>query len=211
MIYACYEKNHTIALKLLDLPNINLNHIDSDGETAFLCACQEGMIDVIEKMLCMSVNYFTVSVVGNTPLIAACMHGHEDVALQILSKIEESMNQIYFDQNECDRIDKYLNQICHDEKENALIWACRRGMIDVVKKLLSLGVDCNHINSDGETALTTACREEKEGIALELLGIPHIDYKFVTLDDQTALSLALGNKMNGVVNAIMYKEIYSDY
>lgn len=59
LIMACYTQNTNTSLKLLCLPNIELNHIDSYGDTAFHCACINGLTIVIEKMLKDSMCYIT--------------------------------------------------------------------------------------------------------------------------------------------------------
>ena len=49
--YICCIGHSEIALKLLELPDIILNNVDSNGNTAFFFACSNGMTECVEKML----------------------------------------------------------------------------------------------------------------------------------------------------------------
>ncbi len=85
LINACLNKNTNIALKILDMPNVNIDHINNSGYCALFFACENGMIEVIKKMLSHNLNYNLVKQkTGETALIIACKNNYEDIAMLLL-------------------------------------------------------------------------------------------------------------------------------
>ena len=54
-----------------------------------------------------------------------------------------------------------------------------RNEILAFELLVKPNIDCNYVNSYGETALIWACRKNMETVALKLLEKPDIDYNHV--------------------------------
>jgi len=208
LIYACNYGHLDIALKLLGCENIDINYIDRDGDTAFLCACRSGLVEVVDKMLHLtwSIDHYVTNDNGSTALLGACGYGHGIIALKIISSIEESMQRIDFDQSDLDKISDLLNQV--DENGNtAMMYACSSGLLDVVKKLLEHGADHNYSGPCGKTPIIAACENIHEDIVLELMGTPDIDYKHADDYGNTVISLALARGMHNIINTVINNDI----
>ena len=88
LIAACNGGNTYIALKLLNIPDIDINNVSNKGNTALKCACRQGIVSVVKKLLRMpNINYNYVNESnGRTALICACENKYEAVALELLEQ-----------------------------------------------------------------------------------------------------------------------------
>jgi ankyrin repeat protein len=218
LIYACNYGHSDIALKLLACQNIDINYIDPDGDTAFLCACRCGLVEVVDKMLHFStplgypgksIDHYVIDNWGSTALLGACKYGHGIIALKIISSIEESMQRIDFDQSDLDKMIDLLNQEDNDGN-TALIYACKNGLLDVVKKLLEHGADHNYSGPIGKTPIIVACEKMHEDIVMELMGMRCIDYKHADNYGNTVISLAHLHGMQNIINNVINRDIMSE-
>ena len=79
----------------------------------------------------------------------------------------------------------------------ALIKAANRGELARVKEIVegmkTNGVDINHQDRDGDTALMMACNEGLAEVALELLKVDGLDVNLQNSDGETALIMACSN------------------
>jgi ankyrin repeat protein len=157
LIMACNYNNPFTALKLLSIPGIQIDQVDDQEDTAFICACKNGMKDVVEKMLTMGVNYNHIDKSGNTGLILLCVHEHEEIALMLLDQPNINLN--------------HMNSNSH----NAFYCACQSKMIRVIDRMISLGIDYNHIFSNNYSSLMMTCYQpETWACAIRLLDQPNI-------------------------------------
>ena len=87
-----------------------------------------------------------------------------------------------------------------------LMYACKNGNLDVVKKLLDLKVNVNHRNNDGLTALMYACINDKLDIVKELLKNKEIDVNHRNNDGMTPLLYACINNKLHIVEELLKNE-----
>ena len=84
----------------------------------------------------------------------------------------------------------------------ALIDAANRGELARVKEIIdgmkTNGVDINHQNSDGFTALMRACYDDHTRVALELLKVVGLDVNVQDSDGWTALIRTCSNGLTQV-------------
>ncbi len=190
LLMCCHRKNENTAKKLITFADMDINHIDNEGNNAFYYACRQNMVDVATMMLGISripidYNNAKKNNVGHTPLIEVCKKRCSDLAMQILNKPDT---------------DIWSHTLSH--KTTAFIMACKYGMIDVVKKMLEMKVDYNHVNALGNTALIYACKNKHSLIALLLLEIPDINYVTTNNRKETALKFARLNILNEVIHVL---------
>ena len=89
--------------------------------------------------------------------------------------------------------------------QTALIYACRRGHVEVAEALLERGASVNKITLKGRTALFEAIREDKAKIVELLLTREDLDVNAVLVQDyeRTALMLAAGQNHVSIVPLLL--------
>lgn len=94
--------------------------------------------------------------------------------------------------------------------ETALMRACRRGNVDVVKSLLGAAADASLASGSGETALHVACAEKQSVVALLLLEhSPEVRSAARSRKNQagvTPLALATTNELKDVTFHILRED-----
>ena len=75
-----------IALFLADLPNINLNHIDKDGNTALQISCKNGQENVVLHLLEKGAYINMPNLKGDNLLITAVKGGHKQIIDELLNR-----------------------------------------------------------------------------------------------------------------------------
>jgi ankyrin repeat protein len=88
MRYICIEKSESEALILLDSGHSKYNHIDDEGNTAFIHACSREMVQVAMKLLEKNdLNYNQINTFGETAFLWTCGGlSREKIALKLLKK-----------------------------------------------------------------------------------------------------------------------------
>lgn len=166
LILACENQHEEIALKLLNLPDIDINKINHDGYNAFYYACENDMISIIEKMLEIGVDYNQIFPNKKNALNMMCKNKNATIALKLLSMPNIDLNLV--DQRGTSAlIHCYLRENSFD-----LNW---HKMNEVVDKMLVMGVNCNQQTVSGYTALLAACKYRGEPEILKLLDCPNIN------------------------------------
>lgn len=89
--YACIQGWKDVVELLLNhskSQQIDLNHRNNQGYTAFMSACQSGQMDVVELLLThpksKTINFNARNSNGETALMRACRHGTLDLIKLIL-------------------------------------------------------------------------------------------------------------------------------
>jgi len=96
-----------------------------------------------------------------------------------------------------------INNVNNDNRNTALIYACKENMESIALKLLKkVDININHVNNSGYTALIYACYNKMELVALKLLEKPNINVNIVNIEKVTALELALRYNLTEIINKL---------
>ena len=82
LIYACRGEFKNLLNKLMNIEDINYNHVNLEGHAALYWACRSGMKDIVKKLLAkpnIKCNTGTL-----TPLHQACINKRIGIALMLL-------------------------------------------------------------------------------------------------------------------------------
>ena len=123
LISACYGKHTAVALELLGVDNIKVDLRTNDGESALHYASQNGMLEVVNRLLKKGADVNMQDKRGNTALISACRYSKKAaVALALLG------------------VDNINVDLRTNDGKSALHYASKNGMLKVVNRLLEKGV-----------------------------------------------------------------------
>jgi len=143
-----YDCSKTIGA-LLDQNDINIDHTDSDGDTAIITASRNGNFHVVKQLLDHGAD-IKLNERFTSPLIESVMMGNNNISNLLI----DSLNNI--------------NSIGESEY-HAFNIACENGNIEVAVGLMNIGIDINKSNGDGRTPLMHSCRKGHIGLAIILL------------------------------------------
>lgn len=130
---------------------------DYDGRTCLHLAACEGRVEIIKYILDQDVDVNCLDRMGCTPLEDAIRHHHRDVQLLLREKGAV--------------LNGHATAICE---------AAASGDIDTIRTLISNGIDPNHGDYDGRTALHLAACENQ-------LGVIHFLLRYNTLPEYAGL------------------------
>ena len=194
----------------------NIEQVTDFGDTAFIWACENGLIEVIKKMVKIfgsKCKYGHFNSIGFTGFICACNKKTPDTALFLLNNlsIEYNTGHVAFmwacvnnlTEVIAIMVDKYPH-LLNVHGYTPLIWACSKkstgeGVLFLIDKL---GAKCNvgHVSMDKSTALIYACKNDLANVALKLIdtfgtecSVGHADN-----DGCTALIYACKNSLSNV-------------
>lgn len=130
LILAIENRAHDVLDELLEAPNINMNFLNSQGESALILAATQGDIVSVNKLLAKRANVNITNFDGNTPLIAAIWNGHNTIVERLLQE---------------------PGNIDHRNKkgQTALMIAAYKGNPHIVELLLQKGAKTNIKASNG--------------------------------------------------------------
>jgi ankyrin repeat protein len=120
-----------IAMYLASLSNVNLNHIDKDGNTALQISCKNGYENVVLSLLEKGAYINTPNLKGDSILITAVKGGHKQI-------IDELLNRHV-------AIDQAGNQ-----GKTAMYHAVEKGNFEIVKTLLMYKPDLEIETHEGD-------------------------------------------------------------
>ncbi|WP_174480263.1 ankyrin repeat domain-containing protein [Spiroplasma endosymbiont of Danaus chrysippus] len=106
------------------------------NNTALIIVAKNGDLNIVKILIKNDININRENNAGENALIWAARNGHTEIVNALLTKNSDIINHKT----------KYGN--------NALIWAAKEGHLDVVKTLIKNGVDINHLDANGDSALT---------------------------------------------------------
>jgi ankyrin repeat protein len=150
---ACCTGNKAIIQMLLD-KGADFSFPDNTGQTALAHACAANHIDAVKMLLKAGANPNEMNHKGLSLLMEACASDKLDIALALLS-------------NKKTNIDQYSIKA----HETALMFACRRDSLTLVKALLAHRANPHIKNRSGDTALDIVKKQRgknKEQIIREL-------------------------------------------
>ena len=151
LILASYSGHIETVRYLVGLPEVDVNHRDSDDYTALHCAMEEKHTDVVQLLIDAGADIETKDNDGRSPLHCACDSG----ALDIVKMLVEAGAGVRDTDN--------VGSTC-------LTLAAEYGHTETVRYLVGLPeVDVNHRDSDNDTALHLARKENHTGIAQVLI------------------------------------------
>jgi uncharacterized protein len=122
MVAAC-ENCPDVVKYLVELPNVNIDLQDNDGESALYQAASIGNVEVVKILINANANVESCNKENITPLIIAAYNGHYDVCRVLIDRGYASVN---FQDN---------------SNKTALSLASYEGHIDAVKVLLARGAN----------------------------------------------------------------------
>jgi ankyrin repeat protein len=221
LMEACNKNLPIISEKLCEDDNIDINHINNDGETALMLACKNKMEKTLSIMFDLygnNVNVGQVSNDGNTALIYACGNNMPDIAFTIFNtkKSNEGQSNKYgytallFC---CINYNKMLDfaielikkgkpnagQTIKDKGINALMLCIEYNLYILANSIIDYLDDygISQINYNGETPLIMCSRKKTEpsfeDIAIKLLETNESLPGHTNIYDSTALIYSVQN------------------
>ncbi len=187
LMVATNTSHPNTALVLLERNDIDVNAVDSAGDTALHNAATNGMLLVVQKLIERQASINVRDKNGVTALVLACKHEFENVALALLGTTNNFVD------------------VADATYTDALLWSCENGMLSVVKRLLDRGVDVNARDADDQLPLVTACWNKRNSVALTLLKHHDIEVNLTDADPASALHHASGHGMLDVVKKLIAK------
>ena len=182
------KKNDAInALALIATGRSNPGIVDTNGKTALIYACIEGMSDVALALIeTGNSDPEIVDHNGKTALIYACSKSMSDVALALIATGQSNP------------------RIVDEYEKTALIYACQLRMNDVALALIETGNSNPRIvDNNGKTALIYACQSRMNDVALALIATGDSNPSQVDGSGRTALIFAQRETMQEVVELLL--------
>ena len=176
---------------------ININQVDENGNTVIMRCLYHGHHEILEfliKNFKDSININQVNNVGETPLINEVVNTPEDMDQERDSDYSDGLKII---------INNFKDSIDNNQANEAVMYACSFGYINLVKYLIENfkdSININQINKYGNNALMLACDSDYPNLDLVKYLIENfgetIDINQVNKDGNTALMLACNFKYN---------------
>ena len=145
------------AKELLELPDIDINCKDEDGNCPIILAVKLNYFDIVKILTKKGVEIVCYDKNGNDPLALSIKNKNMDIL---------------------DLLAKYLNQSDLEEGHKEFFDACEEGDLNLVKKILNksnIDINCKNTHYFGYTALHYASEKGYEEIVKELLKNPYIN------------------------------------
>lgn len=152
-------------------------------------ATEERDLEEVIRLLQTDIDIYQKYENDYTALELAVQYNYEEIALEILKKMESI--------DDCD--------------ESLFPWACDNQMYDLIDKLIEKNIDTYSMDCEQNTGLSIACKNNDEELALKLL---ELDCNPNTIDyhGNTPLCYASDRNMTKVVKAIVkYGEDYDAF
>ena len=167
---ACYEGNEAKVDRLLKVKDLDLKTFAECEMNGFMIACRKGFTEIVSLVLkyvakmnnrenrdkLLDINGLGGRGMNLSGLTMAILEGHIEIVKMIT-------------QQEAFQVD--LNSVEGEDGHSPFMYACKKGMKDIVKYLLQLAefktkekFDLNRTDSYGNTAFHLACLNKKEDI-----------------------------------------------
>jgi len=153
-LFAAAQRGHTEVVKILagEVANVDQGTTDSNV-TPLLVAAEMGSAPVVSMLISHGANVDGSSKEGCTPLSQACIHGHYDVAKELLDAGADP-NVV----------------MATPDGPAPLYWAAKHGHLDIVKLLIKEGADLDRTTKrSGKTALQAATQAGHTEVARILM------------------------------------------
>jgi len=225
MHLACWLGQIDVVERLLQQGNININRLDSNGESFIDVAYSMGHKNIVKLLLqqkMIDTDILENDTIKFTPLNIACRFGHIDI-VELLLDQNVDINQI----NRCGQTSLHI--ACEKGQENIiklllqqnnielniidkngstpLHLACRHGHENIVKLLLQKNkIDLNQMDKKGKTALHIACEKEHKNIVALIIKQPHIMVNQIDKYNFTPLHCACDSGNENIVDLLLQKK-----
>eukprot|EP00759_Apiculatamorpha_spiralis_P051871 PhF_6_TR552/c0_g1_i2/m.511 len=151
LMFACQQKNTTLASSLLRWKDISINTRNLAGYTPLLCALSNSMTEVALLMIQMGADVNSCDVHNSSPLSYACAAGLEAVCFALMQK-------------------GGVDLMCTNDMGNtSLHYAANSNMLAVVRLLLESGVDVNVLDHGKCTPLHYSALNERSEVTQVLI------------------------------------------
>ena len=155
------QKSHEEQITILQMPNKDKKtplDVDTGGRVILHEACKKGIVKLVEVLLDAGANcQAQIQASGQTPVHLACLNGHTNCLEAILSK--QSKNEVHvllqLNNGSC------ITPLTVRDQNNRVILhhACNKGLLELVKDLISAGADPCTQDSQLYTPLMYACEQ----------------------------------------------------
>ena len=186
LITACKEGSIKDVYLLLD-QGVKIDDQNFHNETALMIACRKGSIKIVNLLLKKGAN---VNICYNNDwdgVLECCAYGHYTDVFN------------YYFKNAVSKP--------HNDKQTALMIACKEGHFKIVKLLLENKVDINIQSNYGWTALMLACKKGNIEI-VKLLLEKGAKINLRNIENSTALMIANENNHMHIVKLLIPKKMY---
>ncbi|KAI8099807.1 ankyrin repeat-containing domain protein [Halteromyces radiatus] len=170
---AAIEGNIAAVKRLIKMvPNIQ-NPDPDNGYTTLMYAAKYGHLDIVHLLLEMGHEEEVISMdhKGITVLMLAIMHDHDEIYYAYVSRYRECIHAISKDGS------------------SALLIAAQKGNANLVRNLLSISVDIDHTDNEGNSAFHYACAWGHPAV-MELLMSENCNVELENNDHFTAADVA---------------------
>ena len=215
---------HSSIVEELVKQGASVNHVDRNGNTALLGACEKGKEKVIKLLLSHGASVTeTCLLTGKSPLTVAVDSGVATPIVDMLLKSGVDVNHVDNDGNTallsaCKKSSNKtaflmiqhgadVNRLSKRTGDSALTLAVEnRASLELVQELLKNGAVVNHANSNNNTALYNACQNSQEEVVKWLLEHGATANHVCKVMGKTALTLAVANHFSTEVTEQLLKQ-----
>lgn len=189
LLVACDNNQIETVRELLKCDNIDINHSNKSGCTAFYLACKEGNIEIVMALISYSVDINKNNNFGYSPLQVVSYNNHIEIVKELLKY--ETIDIEKTDFSGC----------------TAFYLACMKGNIEIVLNLMNFSVDINKSDLDDMSPLQVASYKNNIEVVEELLKCDNIDMNHCDITGCTAFHLACQKGNVEVVNELILHSV----
>lgn len=209
------KTNHLNNVHLLISKRSDIEIVDKHSMTPIMLASKYGHIEIAKIIIKAGANINNGDLNGMTSLMLACMGGYKNL-MDLLIENGADINKC--DHNDWTPLLAYANSQ-HDnpeiikfliekganenaltkDKVSSLMMASFRGHLNIVEQLLKLGMDVNHADVYGKTAIFSACLSGNVDIIRTLID-NGADTLVSDKNGDTVLTFAKKNKFSTIVD-----------
>ena len=181
LIKAATSKNFRFLSALLSIPTINVNIVNSDGDTALLLATRHNKPEAVQLLLkhpsinptCRRVNR------GRLPLQIAASCGYLDIIKEFI-------------------------KAHHHKSVDLFSWAAEHGHHDIINDLvMDSDFDPSAKITNDDTSLHVAVRHNMTAVVKTFLAHPHINLEIPDGKNLTAMEIAINNKHGEIIDMLV--------
>lgn len=171
-------EGYTRIVRLLLARGVAVNAQNNEQMTALMLASQKGHVDIINMLITHAFNNIIIEIdkqncKGETALVLAAINNHADIVKLLLDAGAD------------------VNIVDTQDERTPLMQASGRGHVRAAQELLDApSIEVNTQDSQGNTALILACKNNRTEIVKLLLDRSDINTRLINHDGQTAYDVA---------------------